>query len=374
MKEIPVNRVVRALPHTVPFVGPESLERTHGVQIDLRLGANESLWGPSPLVYEALREANPSLYGDPEGFDLRAAISVDQQVDFDEVMLGEGIDGLFSIFARAAFDPTRKVVMADGSYPTFPFVARTSGCEIVKVPYRGSTVDVDGLADAVRQHDATWVYLANPDNPTGSAYPENTVLSWFETLPESCHLVLDEAYVDTAPNRVLPMIHPRILRLRTFSKLYGLAGMRVGYVLASREWLQAFQSVRLHFGVNRLGQIAARSALQDSAYLHRVRAELEVERTVLSTGLRDLGLRPYESWTNFLLCPMDSVEQARALVAALLAKGVFVRTPAPGCHAAAIRVSIGPNPTSDQFLERLRFIVQKDPSLLPRIKTANGYE
>jgi len=248
--------LVESLPATVPFVGPETQERAAGSGFAARLGANESVFGPSPKVAEAIAAAarDAWMYGDPEVWDLRQAIAEHHGMRHDNVVVGEGIDGLLGYLVRLLVGAGDAVVTSDGAYPTFNYHVTGFGGVLHKLPYAGDHEDPEALLDKAREVGAKLVYFANPDNPMGSWHGAEVVADMVANLPDGCMLALDEAYADTAPEGAIPpetLSHPRLIRFRTFSKAYGLAGMRVGYGLAQPDVVAAFNRIRNHFGVGR---------------------------------------------------------------------------------------------------------------------------
>ena len=253
---IPFTDRVRALPATVPFVGPETQERARGRRFRARLGANESAFGPAPEAVEAMARAAGEAwaYGDPEGHDLKAALAAHHGVGADHIAVGEGIDGLLGVAARLFLDPGAAVVTSLGAYPTFNYHVAGLGGRLVTIPYRDDREDWRALAEAARREGARVVYLANPDNPMGSWQPGGDILALLDALPPDCVQFLDEAYAEFAPREAIPVLaldDPRVIRFRTFSKAHGLAGLRVGYALAAPPLAQAFDKLRNHFGVGR---------------------------------------------------------------------------------------------------------------------------
>ena len=336
-----------SLPATVPFTGPEALERAAGRAFRARLGANESGFGPSPRVIAALAQAAGDvwMYGDPEAHDLRAAIAARHGVSPAHVMVGEGIDGLLGLLVRLTVAPGDLVVTSDGAYPTFNFHVLGHGGVLHKVPYRDDHEDLAALADTAQRLRPKLVYLANPDNPMGSHHSGVAVAAFLQQLPEGTLLVLDEAYVDLAPEGTAAPIaadDPRVIRLRTFSKAYGLAGLRVGYALADPGLIAAFDRVRNHFGLGRLAQAGALAALADQDWLTGVQAKVAEARARFAAIARDNGLHPLPSATNFLTvdCGRDGVF-ARRVLAAAQAGGLFIRMPGVAPLDRCIRISLG---------------------------------
>jgi histidinol-phosphate aminotransferase len=339
-----------ALPATVPFVGPEAQERAMGRPFAARLGANESPFGPSPQAIAAMTRAASEvwMYGDPECHDLEAAIAAHHGVPPSCVVVGEGIDGLLGYLVRLLVGPGDPVVTSDGAYPTFNFHVAGFGGTLTRVPYAGDAEDPGALARAARETGAKIVYLANPDNPMGSWHAPDTIHRLIDALPAGTLLALDEAYVDLAPEGTAPAIDPadpRVIRFRTFSKGYGMAGLRVGYAIAAPALAQAFDKVRNHFGVGRIAQAGALAAIADQPWLAHVRSEVAAARTRIAAIARANGLSPLPSATNFVTadCGRDGAF-ARAVLAALRDRGVFVRMPGVPPLDRCIRISCAPGP------------------------------
>jgi histidinol-phosphate aminotransferase len=350
-----------ALPSTVPFVGPEALERQYGLTVRARIGANENGFGPAPSVIAAMRREAADIwkYNDPENFALKQALAAHLGVKRANVCVGEGVDALLGLIVRLIVEPGTTVVTSYGGYPTFNFHVVGYGGRLVTVPYVDDREDLDGLLDAVKRDDASLVYLANPDNPMGSWWDADRIVAFARALPETCMLVLDEAYSETAPKSSVPDIQtliglPNVLRTRTFSKAYGLAGARVGYVVGVAETIQAFDKVRNHFGMNRLATVAALAALEDQNYLSKVVADIHAARDRIGVISRDNGLSPLASATNFVAidCGRDGIFE-RSIVDGLIEHGVFVRMPGVAPLNRCIRVSVGPKADLDLFAEAL---------------------
>jgi len=339
--------LVAGLPASVPFVGPEAQERGRGAAFAARLGANESRFGPSPAAVAAMAAAAQDawMYGDPEVFEFRQALAAQHGVSLAHVLVGEGIDGILGNLVRLLIAPGDAVVTSDGAYPTFNFHVAGFGGVLHKVPYRGDHEDPAALIAKATQVGAKLVYIANPDNPMGSWHDGATMAGMIAAVPEGCLLVLDEAYVDLAPEGTAPLIapdDPRVIRLRTFSKGHGLAGLRVGYAIAAPGLIAAFDKVRNHFGMGRVAQAGALAALRDAAWLDRVRAEVAAARDRIGDIARANGLVPLPSATNFVTvdCGGDGA-LARAVLAGLVARGIFVRMPFVAPHDRCIRISCG---------------------------------
>ncbi|UXU75416.1 MULTISPECIES: pyridoxal phosphate-dependent aminotransferase [unclassified Paracoccus (in: a-proteobacteria)] len=351
--------IAAALPATVPFTGPETLERQGGIRFRARLGANENGFGPSPRAVEAMARAAAEVwkYGDPDNHDLRHALAEHHGVAPENIILGEGIDGLLGLLVRLMLAPGEVVVTSDGAYPTFNYHVAGFGGRLVKVPYRDDAEDPEALVAAARQHRARLVYLANPDNPMGSWHAGARILAMLEAMPADSLLVLDEAYGEFSPEAALPRIDPedaRVIRFRTFSKAYALAGARIGYAIGPAELIAGFDRIRNHFGVNRIAQAGALAALGDRDWLAHLRDQVALARQRLSAIGAEHGLVALPSATNFVALDTGrDGDFARALLQELGRAGVFVRMPGVAPMNRCIRVSCGPEAELDAFAQAL---------------------
>ncbi len=355
----PLTSLIAALPSTVPFVGPEAQERTRGKAFRARIGANESSFGPSPRVIARMADVARDMwmYCDPDNHDLKAAAAAHLGVSPENVVVGEGIDGLLGLLVRMYIAPADAVVTSLGAYPTFNFHVAGAGGRLVAVPYDNDRENLDGLLAAVRREQAKLVYLSNPDNPMGSWWEASEIERFIEALPETTMLVLDEAYGELGPASALPAMdtgRTNVVRMRTFSKAYGLAGLRCGYAIGETEIIRSFEKIRNHYGVSRMAQIAGVEALVDQDYLGQVVARVKAGRERIAQIALTNGLKPLPSATNFVAidCGADGAFALKVLQG-LLSRDVFIRKPmAPGLDRC-IRISVGLDHELDIFAEEL---------------------
>ena len=347
------------LPATVPFVGPEAAERQRGSVFAARLGANESVFGPSPRAIAAMESSAKDvwMYADPESHDLRAALALHLGISMNEVVIGEGVDTLLGYLVRLFIAEGDAVVTSDGAYPTFNYHVIGYGGELTTVPFRDDKEDHEALLSAASDVNAKLIYLANPDNPMASHHHADVIEDMIARLPDGCLLVLDEAYIEFAPEGTAPVIDPSnasVIRMRTFSKGYGMAGARVGYAFGHRDNIRAFEKVRNHFGMNRIAQIGALAALADQGYLAEVKALVTASRDRITAIARENDLEPLPSATNFVTidCGRDGAF-AKAVLEELVARDIFVRMPFAEPGNRCIRVSCGREPDLDLFAEAL---------------------
>lgn len=336
-----------SLPSTVPFVGPEAQERANGTPFKARLGANENGFGPSPKAIRAMRQAAKDvwMYADPESHDLRMALAAHHLVNPDEIVVGSGIDGLLDSLVRLTVTDGTPVVTSAGAYPTFNYHVTGYGGTLHTVNYTADFEDPDHLIAKAREVGAKLIYMSNPDNPMGTHHTGATLQRMIESVPKDCLLVLDEAYLELAPKGSAPAINTndsRVIRLRTFSKGYGMAGARVGYAMGHKTLISSFNRVRNHFGMGRMSQVGALAALEDQDWLNDVCEKVEESRQRLYQIAEDNGLVAVPSATNFVAidCGKDG-SFARAVLTALGDLGVFVRMPFVAPQDRCIRISCG---------------------------------
>jgi len=373
----PLASIAATLPATVPFTGPETLERERGKRFVARIGANESALGPSPLARAAMQWAmrgtahgamqgamhgaiqpgpdglTCSRYGDPENALLKAALAARHDVDAQNLVIDAGIDALLGLTVRLLLEPGGCAVSSLGAYPTFAYHVIGHGARLHAVPYRDTCEDPEALACAACEQDASLVYLSNPDNPMGTCVTATQIEHLLELLPENCTLLLDEAYVDylaASPNPPIDIADPRLIRYRTFSKAWGLAGLRIGYAIAHSDTAAAFDRVRNHFAVNTLAQTAALASLQDATWLAQVRQETAVGRLRIESLAQRCNLTSVPSSTNFVTVDLGSRSRAERVLAFLADASVFVRKPQATPLDRYVRIGIG-TPAEMDYLE-----------------------
>ena len=341
------TKLIDSLPAKVPFVGPEAQERAQGFNFVARLGANESVFGPSPKAIAAMQAAARDvwMYGDPELYNLRNSLAAHHRLAPENIVVGEGIDGLLGYLVRLLVAEGDPLVTSLGAYPTFLYHVAGFGGQVTTVPYKDDHEDPEALLAAARATGAKLLYLANPDNPMGTWHKAEAIERLIAALPPETVLILDEAYADTAPQEAIPAMdvsHPRVIRMRTFSKAYGLAGLRVGYAIGHHQLIRAFDKIRNHFGMGRIAQAGALAALKDQDYLNQTVKKISQARAEIARIVQDNGLTPLPSATNFVAvdCGRDGA-YAAALLNELTKRGVFLRMPAIAPLNRSIRISCG---------------------------------
>lgn len=359
MSQSKYTQIVQSLPSTVPFVGPEALERARGKPYNARIGANENTFGPSPKAIAAMQNAAKDVwkYGDSENHDLRHALADFHGLAVQNILVGEGIDGLLGYLVRLFIEPGDAVVTSDGAYPTFNYHVAGYGGILHTVPYKDDHEDPDALLAKAAETGAKLIYLANPDNPMASLHGPEIINRMINNIPQGALLILDEAYIEFAPHgSALPFdaSNQNVIRFRTFSKAYGMAGARVGYAIAAEPLIAAFDKIRNHFGMCRMSQAGALAALQDPEYLVEIQQNVGAARDRITKIAAENGLVTLPSSTNFVAidCGRDGAF-ARLILQEIEKQGVFVRMPFVSPQDRCIRVSAGKPAELDAFAAAL---------------------
>ena len=335
----------------------EAIEKELGLPFVRRLSANENPLGPSPKVIEALRNeaVRAHLYPDADSTALREAIARHLGISPDWIMAGNGGDELIALIARAAFEPGDEILMPHPSFEPYSIEARLSASTPVESPLKGYETDLDDLLARVTPRTKV-IFLCTPHNPATTIVRRAPLDRFLSALGDDPPLVvLDEAYrdfcddPDTPDGVALARRLPRLLSLRTFSKVAGLAGLRLGFVVAQPEVIGWLSRVRAPYNVNRFAQVAGVAALGDPAHLERTRALVLSERPRLIAELAARGAPAPASQANFILPRVG--ERAEAIRSALLKAGILVRDGAAVGFPGHLRISIGTREVNDQLLE-----------------------
>lgn len=340
--------LVAGLPASVPFVSPDTQQRLRGKAYRARLGANENGFGCSPDAIKAMSKNAGEVwkYGDELSYDLRVALAQRFGISIDNIIVGEGIDGLLGNLCRLVVEVGVNVVTSLGAYPTFNYHVNAFGGTLHAVPYRNDHEDLEGLAAKARETGAALVYLANPDNPMATWHTGQKIVELLDLLPDGCLLCLDEAYVEFAPDDAAPIVEiedPRLIRFRTFSKAHGMAGLRVGYGMGAADLISAFNKVRNHFGVNLLGQIGALASLNDQPWLAQTLEKVAASKKRIAEIAVENGFTTLPSAANFVAIDTGrDAAYAKQLVDFCGERDVFIRMPFAEPQNRCLRVSAGP--------------------------------
>lgn len=340
----------------VPGKPVEEVKRELGLKRVIKLASNENPYGPSPRVLKAIADAAKKVNRYPDGscFELRQALAKKLRVKPDQLVFGCGSDEVIVLAIRAFVEPGDEVVMAKPSFLVYSLASSLAGATLVEVPLQGLSYDLKTMKALVTKRTKI-VFIGNPDNPSGLYASKKEVAAFLKDFPQDVLVFFDEAYFEYVSAKDYPDTlallkeHPNVVVARTFSKLYGLAGLRVGYGIARAEVAAMLDRAREPFNVNSLAQVAAVAALGDDVYYKRILREQGEQRDFLARMIERLGIPVSKGCTNFLqVCvPGDS----KAVSLALLKKGVIVRDMSVWGLQHYIRVSIGTPQENKFFLQ-----------------------
>ena len=354
---------LRGLPVYIPGKPIEEVERELKIHA-VKLASNENPLGPSPKGIAAARAvlADANRYPDGGTHRLRETLAERHGVAAEEIFIGLGSSEIIDLAARVLLRAGLQGLTSVGSYAPFSVAIRASGAELVVVPQREFAFDLEAMAKAITPKTGV-IYLANPNNPTGTAFSGKEFEEFLAKVPDGVLVVLDEAYIHYAVSVGLRdsvaayRKRKNMLILRTFSKVYGLAGMRIGYAIGTHELLSAMNKLKTPFNTSGVAQAAALAALDDKEHVERCIATNAAERARLSEGLTKLGLRPVRSESNFVFIPVGP--GAGGISDELLHMGVIVRPLAWMGFPEAIRVSVGTSDENEKFLRAMAEVLSK---------------
>jgi histidinol-phosphate aminotransferase len=363
---VPESRFRRAIADLVPYEPGkpvEEVQRELGLERVVKLASNEGPFPPFPAALAAIERAAPDLNRYPDGgcWALRAALAERHGVSFDEVIVGSGADGVIDLLSQAALESGDEIVCGWPSFPSYVLDAAKLGATAVKVPLRDHTYDLGALLEAIGPKTKI-VYVCHPNNPTGTANGRAELAAFLDRVPPHVLTVLDQAYFEYIDDPdYMDCIGEefaagrRVIVLRTFSKIYGLAGLRVGYGIAPSDVVEATSKVRRAFDISAVAQAAALASLDDHEEIVRRRTENAAGRAQIEAALRTHGFEPAgPSFGNFVYA---EVGDGRALFDQLLRRGVIVRPLAGFGAPSAIRVSVGTPEENEVFAEALGHVL-----------------
>lgn len=352
----PAPRVLELVPYQ-PGRPIEEVERELGLSGTIKVASNENALGPSPAALRAIENAASSLHRYPDGgaVALSAALAKKFSVDASRIIVGNGSNEVLELLARIFIEPGDELLCSEYSFVVYRLAAVAAGGRAVLTPAAGLAHDLDAMADAITDRTRI-VFLANPNNPTGTYFDRDAFLRFLKRVPEEVCVVLDEAYAEfvEAPGYTSGLgdldAHPGLVVVRTFSKAYGLAGLRLGYGFAPEAIADAYARIREPFNTNLLAQAAAIAALDDSDHLRRSNELVRASRTRWTEAMAALGLSGGPLVANFVLL---DVGDGPAISASMLRQGVIVRPVAPYGLASMIRVTFGTQAEDERAIAAL---------------------
>jgi len=357
---------IQGLPAYVPGKPVEEVEQDLKIHA-VKLASNENPLGPSPKAMEAARHAlgEANWYPDGGSKRLRQVLADRFHVRPEEVFVGLGSSEIIDLASRVLLRPGLDGITSEGSFTLFAIAIRASGGNLIQTPMKNFGFDLDAMAAAVNPQTRV-IYIANPNNPTGTAFGAAEFAAFLKKVPGDVLVVLDEAYREYAARTDLPdaleLFHQynNILTLRTFSKVYGLAGLRIGYGIGHPTLVAEMNKLRTPFNVTNVGQSAALAALDDAEHVRRSVEINREERQRLYEGLRGLGLSPVPSETNFLFIPIGP--HAKSLCDELLLEGVIVRPLGWMGFPETIRISVGSPAENTKLLTAMAYTLERRKS------------
>ncbi|MDA8141938.1 MAG: histidinol-phosphate transaminase [Desulfobacteraceae bacterium] len=356
--KLPIPDYIKGIAPYVPGKPIEELEREYGVSNSIKLASNENPLGPSPKALAAIGAATAKLhrYPDGAGYELTQRLSNYWKISPSQIVLGNGSDDLLGMLARILLQPGDEVLVPDPSFLMYTIVAQSAGAIPVKIPLKDLAIDLEGILDKVGPH-TRMIFICNPNNPTGTVVGRSEFEAFLSALPQDVLVVVDEAYYEfVRDSRCASGISflgskPMVATLRTFSKAYGLAGLRVGYGVMDAALAELLQRVRMPFNVNSLAQVGATAALDDEAFLKKSLEVVHQGLDFLYAQLKKRGLRSYASQANFFL--IDVQRPADEVFERLLHHGVIVRSMRAYGYPRFIRLSVGLPEENQRFLTAL---------------------
>ena len=347
------------LPVYQPGKSTDEVKRELGLKEVIKLASNENPFGSSPAVREALlgRFGETHIYPDGASVELAAALSQHLNVEPNQIIFGAGSDEVVLMTARAYIEPGDETVMATPTFPQYKHNVEVENAKVIEVPLRDGTHDLEEMVRRIGERTKI-LWICNPNNPTGTMNTHEELVRALEQIPEHVLVVLDEAYVEYNTSAEYPdslsllKTYPNLLILRTFSKIYGLAALPIGYGIASAEVIHTINQVREPFNTSRFAQAAALAALGDQAFIADCRAKNREGMIYLEEQFKALGLSWYPSVANFIM--VDTERPAKEMFEALLRQGIIVR----GGHSLGmpthLRVTIGSREQNEKFVSALK--------------------
>jgi len=359
------NAGIRNLSPYVPGKPVEALERELGIKNIVKLASNENPLGPSRPVLNAIKKAAEEItrYPDGTGFRLKALLAEQLKVESSQVTLGNGSNEILELLARTFVSPGDEVIMSDHAFAVYPLVTLAAGGKVVSVPARQWSHDLDAMSDAVTERTRI-IFIANPNNPTGTWFSKGELKAFLKAVPDHVVVVLDEAYFEYVEQENYPdgikllSDNENLVVTRTFSKIYGLAALRIGYSISSNGIAELLNRARQPFNVNSIAQEAAIVALSDNDYIDQSRALNALGMTQIETALDEMGIGYIPSVGNFICVEVGPTSMS--IYESLLQNGVIVRPVANYNMPDHLRVTIGTQEENQTFLDALNRVLNKE--------------
>ncbi len=361
MKKLTREGIEELVPYP-PGKPIEELERELGISGSIKLASNENPLGPSPLAVEAILQKVKTLnrYPDGSGYYLKSKLSEKYGLPQEQIIIGNGSNELIELAVRTFLCPGEEAVQAFPTFLVYEKMVRGAGGRMISVPLSGFKIDLKAISQAITP-DTKIVFINNPNNPTGSILSRDEMRLFLRGIPRDVIVVLDEAYIefvsDETAARGLELLgdHPLLFVLRTFSKLYGLAGLRIGYGFASKELIDYMNRVRQPFNANTLAQAAATAALEDTEFASRTLRLIREGLGYLYKSLEEMGLEYVPTNTNFFLIKVPG--SGKEIYKRMLRQGVIVRSMDSYDLPEYIRINAGLKEENERFIGALKKVL-----------------
>src|SRR5579872_562578 len=336
----------------------------------IKMASNENPFGPSPLAVKAMQSviSESNFYPDNDAGELRQKLAAHHKVQPEQIVPTAGSTALLGIIARTLLSPGLNAITSERSFIVYPIVTQAAGGQLIRVPTLDDGFGLNMIAAAIDQHTRI-IYISNPNNPTGTLLCAAELDRFIDRMPEHVIVILNEAYYDFAQDfaavRSVDYSHAldyvkqgrRVVVLRTFSKVHGLAGARVGYGIGPSELMSYFARMRTTFSVSAVAQAGAMAAIEDQAHIRKTIRNNSAQAERLIAKMTELGYRPIQTWANFIYC--DLGDDAAAVATRLQDEGVIVRPLGPWGAPSAIRITIGTPEQNDIFINAFRKVMER---------------
>jgi histidinol-phosphate aminotransferase len=362
---IKVADSIKNLKPYVPGRSIEDIKEAYNLDVIHKLASNENPLGASPKAIEAMQKAFSSVHRYPDigAIKLRSKIAEKFDVKIENVAVGNGSEGIMGVIMRAFLMERDEMITSEATFIGFQVLAqgRSNKCNYIQMPRDSYKFDLDGIANAINDYTKL-IYLCNPNNPTGTAFTKNDFDEFIKKVPENVLVLLDEAYFEYAcHNEDYPdsmhYKYDNVLTLRTFSKAYGIAGIRVGYAFGHEDLIETIMKVKLPFEPGNVAQEGAVAALGDDEFLEKTQQLNKDGYKFLTNEFSDLGLKWFPSYSNFILIELGSEDEVTRINEELLVQGIIIRPLKPFGLETCIRITIGIREENEFLIEALKKIV-----------------
>ncbi len=341
----------------------EELKRELGLNKIVKLASNENPIGVSPLALKAMQNALDTInrYPSPDAYELRKALAERYDVKIENVFTGNGSEGIIATIMRTFLLDDEEAITSHGSFVTFDVQAQSRGIKLIRTPLKNYRIDLEAMLEHINEKTKI-IYLANPNNPTGTIFTVSEFLKFIKQVPSNVLVILDEAYFEfahdepTYPNSMQYRLD-NVITLRTFSKAFGLAGVRIGYGFAHENFISNLMKIKLTFEPSTLAQVAAVAAMEDVDFLEQTLHINRIGKQYLYDLFEELGIQYLKSYTNFVTIVLDSEKRVNDLFNKLLKEGVIVRPLKSFGLPNCIRVSIGLPEENEFFAQKLKKVL-----------------